>query len=290
MTTSSLELTTRYYHDERDFEVFMSLASYIKEIRQKGLRCFTLKQLMADMGLSKNAALNAVHRIKVQGELISPVRGLYIIVPPEHKPHGSIPAEELVPIIMKYIDAEYYVALLSAAAFYGAAHQKIFKFQVITNSRITHPLEFGQIKIEVIKKKSLSELPIQEFIVNTGYLKVATPDLVAIDLLNYVNRSGGLNHVATVLSELVESIDVDKLIDLAHNINAGYQLQRIGYILENIEVIDEDKKDEIVEGLAQSLEGKMQRYIPLDSGIPKTGYPRCKKWKIIENTEIESDL
>jgi predicted transcriptional regulator of viral defense system len=98
----------------------MSLSSYIKEVRQFGARHFTLKKLMADRGLSKNAALNAIHRIKGRGELISPVRGLYVIVPPEHKPHGCIPVEELSPIMMKYLNAEYYVVLLSAASCYGA--------------------------------------------------------------------------------------------------------------------------------------------------------------------------
>ena len=31
-------------------------------------------------------------------------------------------------------------------------------------------------------------------------------------------------------------------------------------------------------------------YLPLASEISKIGYARCKKWRIIENSEIESDL
>jgi len=34
----------------------------------------------------------------------------------------------------------------------------------------------------------------------------------------------------------------------------------------------------------------MKYYLPIASELEKIGYPRCKKWKIIENTEIESDL
>ncbi|MCW5589375.1 MAG: hypothetical protein KIT27_06885 [Legionellales bacterium] len=34
--------------------------------------------------------------------------------------------------MMKYLDAEYYVALLSAAGFYGASHQKPMVFQVVS--------------------------------------------------------------------------------------------------------------------------------------------------------------
>ncbi len=268
----------------------MSLSSYIKEIRQFGARHFTLEKLMADMRLSKNAALNAIHRIKEKGELISPLRGLYVIVPPEHMPHGCIPAEELVPIMMKHLNTEYYVALLSAAGFYGAAHQKIFKFQVITNARIIHPLKFGQIEIEIIKRKKLSNLPIQNFTVNTGYLNVASPELIAIDLLEYIHRCGGLNHVVTVFSELLESLDADTLIKLVCDMQVEYQLQRIGYILDNIELMDDDLAAKFTEKLAVHVYKRKQKYLPLSSDITKTGFSRCRKWRIVINAKIESDL
>ena len=80
------------------------------------------------------------------------------------------------------------------------------------------------------------------------------------------------------------------MIDLAHSLNAHYQLQRIGYILETIEVVDSDKRDEITALIAIYLKDKMKRYMPLAANISGTGYPRCKKWKIIKNIKIESDL
>ena len=181
----------------------MSLSSYIKEIRKSGQRYFTLQQLMEDQSVSKNAALNAIYRCLRHGELISPARGLYVIVPPEHQPHGSIPAEELVPLVMKYLGVNYYVAFLTAGLFHGATHQKPAKFQVISDKRIKHPSTFGDVEIDFIYKKSVLSLPTQDFTVNTGYLKVATPELVALDLLEYHNHAGGLNHIATIFSDLI---------------------------------------------------------------------------------------
>ena len=268
----------------------MNLSIYIKEIRKKGQRYFTLKQLMSDLSLSKNAALNAIFRIKQHGDLISPMRGLYVIVPPECQSYGSIPAEELIPIIMKHIDTKYYVALLSAAAFYGASHQKPMVFQIISDKRIQHSLNFGQVHIKLIYKKSLDELPTQDFIVSNGYLKVATPELVAIDLLKFPNHAGGINNIATVLSELVETIDVHKLIQCAKNMREQHQLQRLGYIIEKVDVMDEDKKNTIIAALVEYVENKIKSYIPLVAAMPRHGYPRCKKWQIIENTDFESDL
>ena len=191
---------------------------------------------------------------------------------------------------MQYLGANYYVALLTAGLFHGATHQKPSRFQVISDKRIKHPLAFGDVEIDFIYKKSISRLPTQDFVVSTGYLKIATPELVALDLLNYPNHAGGLNHIATVFSELIEKLDAVKLINLAKDIDAEHQLQRIGYIIEHIEVVDDNDAEVIINALAPYVTMRKQKYLPLASEIPKTGYPRCKKWRIIENAEIESDL
>lgn len=268
----------------------MNLSSYIKELRKRGQRYFTLEQLMTDQSLSKNAALNAIYRLRGHGGLISPARGLYVIVPPEHQPHGSIPAAELVPLVMKYLGVNYYVALLTAGLFHGATHQKPARFQVISDKRIKHPSCFGDVEIDFIYKKSVLGLPIQDFTVSTGYLKVATPELVALDLLEYPNHAGGLNHIATVFSELIENLDPIKLINLAKITHTEYQLQRIGYILDHIEVMDEKNAEIMTNALALQIKKNKPNYLPLASEIPKIGYSRCEKWRIIENSEIESDL
>ncbi len=265
-------------------------AKYLEKLRSTGRRYFTSQEIREDLSISNVAARSGLYRLKKEKKLISPIRGLYVIVPPEHQPYGSIPADELVPIIMKHLDAEYYVALLSAATYFGAAHQKPARYQVISNKCIKHSLEFGQVAIELIYKKSLSDLPTKDFIVSTGYLRVATPELIAIDLLKYPNRAAGISHIATVLSELVESIDGNKLIELAENMSEICQIQRLGYIIEKIDTIDEDKQHSLVNKLAEYLESSDRPFVSLVPYISRTGYPRCKKWKIVENTDFESDL
>lgn len=263
---------------------------YLEKLRSEGKRYFTSQEIKQTLNLSYGAARAGLSRLKRDGKLISPVNGLYVIVPPEHKSFGSIPAEELIPIMMKYLDARYYVALLSAAGFYGASHQKPMVFQVVTNRRIKHSLKFGQVQIKLIHKKFLTDLPIKDFVVSTGYLKVATPELIAIDLLKFPKHAGGMNNIATVLSELIESFDVHKLIELAEKMGEQYQLQRLGYILEKIDVMDDDIKKIIIDALTEYVSFRIKPYTPLASNISRIGYPRCRKWKIIENTDFESDL
>lgn len=263
---------------------------YLDHLRSLGKRYFTFEQAIQDLKVSTNSAKSGLYRMRNKGKLITPAKGLYVIVPPEHQLQGSIPAEELVPILMRYLEAEYYVSFLSAAAFHGATHQKPGRFQIVSNKRIKHPLEFGQIKLEVIYKKSLSNLPLQDFTVATGYLKVASPELVVLDLLNYPARAGGLNHIATVLTELVEAINAEKLIKLAEKNGKKAWLQRLGFILEKIDPMDEDNVLLLIEKLQEYLNGKISVLVPLASELPKTGFSRIKKWGIIENTDIESDL
>lgn len=268
----------------------MHIQSYIKDIRKDGKRCFTIQDIVNQFHVSRGHVRVSLNRLLKSGDLISPVRGLYVIVPPEHQPHGSIPAEELVPLIAQHIDASYYVSLLTAGLFHGATHQKPAKFQVISDKRIKHTLSFGDVEIDFIYKKSISNLPTQNFTVSTGYLVVATSELILLDLLTYPDHAGGLNHIATVLAELIENLDASKLINLAKQTKTEYKLQRIGYILDNIELMDEEHAEKVIEKLASHVKGNKKKYLPLASEISKTGFPRCKKWRIIINTEIESDL
>ncbi len=263
---------------------------YLDTLRSQGKISFSFAQILGDLKVDAQNIRAGLYRCKKEGRLISPAKGLYIIVPPEDRPYGSIPAEELVPILMRYLNLEYYVSLLSAAAFYGAAHQKVASFQIITTKQLRHPMVFGRVKINAIYKKKISGLPLRDFKVATGYLKVASPELVAFDLFKYPLKSAGLNHIATVLYELNESLDPDKLIELAESMATLGWLQRFGYILGRVGSMDEEKARTIIDKLQGYLSGKYLFYVPLASEMPRRGYPYIKKWKIIENIDIESDL
>lgn len=265
-------------------------SNYLKEIRARGKRSFTLDQAMKDLNLNRDNILTSVYRAKKHGDIMSPASGLYVIVPPEHQAYGCIPSEELIPILMEHVQADYYVALLSAAAYHGASHQKSASFQIISNKRFMRPLNFGQIHIECIYKKSLTGIPTKNIAVSTGYLKVSTPEATAMDMLCYIAKSGGLNHIATVLSELIESIDPDKLLALAKSSDEVAWIQRLGYILEKLEPMSDNLTKIATDKLAEHLSAGRKRYIPLASEIGTEGFQHNKKWHIIENATIESDL
>ena len=266
----------------------MNFSDYIKHIRASGHYAFTTQEALSYLGISRNAFNCGMYKLKKKGEIVSPAKNLYVIISPEYQSMGCIPAEELVPILMKHWNLSYYVCLLSAAQYHGASHQKPQIFQVMINKQIKM-LHCGKLRIDFVYKKSLTNLPTQAFTVKTGYLTMSTPELTAMDLLSYPRHVGGLNHIATVLSELIEKIDPELLIKLVKNSVEKAWAQRLGYILEHIETMDEEKQQDVANLLHHALEQSFNP-VPLAPELLSKGQPRDHRWMIIENTTVESDL
>lgn len=266
----------------------MNFKDYIKQVRASGHYAFTTQDALSVLGITRNAFNCGMYKLKKNGDIVSPAKNLYVIVPPEHQIVGCIPPEELIPILMKHWHLPYYVCLLSAALYHGASHQKPQVFQVMTDKQIK-ALVCGKIKIDFVYKKSLTDLLTQKMMVKTGYLTVSTPELTAFDLMHYPHHVGGLNHIATVLSELIETINPDVLIALVTNSVEKAWAQRFGYLLEHIDSMDVDKQQDIATRLHEALVKPLSP-VPLSPELPIKGEARDHRWMIIENTTIESDL
>lgn len=266
----------------------MTFDAYIKNLLSCGKVYFTAQDAIAELGISSTAFLSRVYRMKQKGELISPAKNLYVIVSPEYRDFGCIPAPDLTIILMRYWDVEYYAGLLSAALYHGASHQKPSIFQVIVNKQI-RPIHIGRISIEFIYKKSFKYIQRESVSLKSGYLKISSPEVTAMDLLLYPSHVGGINAIATILSELVESLEAEKLVSLASKFNAKVWVQRLAWILDKIDSINNEKKALILEALREYLSGFRLYYAPASPELPTTGAKRNKKWMIIENTTVESD-
>ena len=134
---------------------------------------------------------------------------------------------------MEYIGKPYYVGLLSAAALHGAAHQQPQEFFVLTTSKQLATYKKG-IKINYVIKSQIPSQFLEEKKTQTGYIKVSSPELTALDLVYYNLRVGGMNRVATVLRELVESMNTDKIESELIKLLSIPTTQRIDYLLETV--------------------------------------------------------
>src|SRR5579883_1475975 len=99
-------------------------AEFVAGIAASGRHHFTMAEAVRALGGSAPAVRASLRRLKARGEIADPYRGFHVIVPPEYRSIGCLPAEQFIPQLMEHLGEQYYVALLSAAELHGAAHQR----------------------------------------------------------------------------------------------------------------------------------------------------------------------
>ena len=124
-----------------------------------------------------------------------------MIVPPEYRALGCLPADQFIPALMERLNQPYYAGLLSAAQYHGAAHHRPQQFQVLLE-RSRRPLSCGQVRTKFVVRKHLRQVPVQSFKTPRGLIRASTPEATAVDLVGYYDRVGGSIRVATVLWNL----------------------------------------------------------------------------------------
>jgi predicted transcriptional regulator of viral defense system len=264
----------------------MGFSDYIKDLLRQGKCSFTIQQAQSAMGKSLKAIYSSVEHLLAKGEIVTPAKGFYVIVPPEYQILGCLPAEHFIPYLMEHWQCPYYVGLLTAARYHGATHQAVQVFQVMIEGRSRPQILCGKVRVRFIANRHLAETPVQTISTAKSMLKVSTPESTAMDLFNYPHQAGGLNHIATVLAELHESIRADKLLALAESKSSFAWKQRLGYLLENVGA------SELAEVLKKHLaQQKRVDYVPLMPRLEESNEtPRNSTWKIIENATVESDI
>src|SRR6266699_3439710 len=189
----------------------LQLKEYLAQLMQGGRYFFTSQDASRKLGASRDAVKLALNRLRRKGEIASPGRGLYVIVPPEYRSLGSLPADQFIPDMMRQAKAPYYAGLLSAAQYHGAAHHRPQEFQVMVG-KARRPIECGKVRIVFHVRKRVAEVPMQDINTPRGTVAVSTPDATAFDLIGYEAQIGGIDAVATILAELGERLDADKLV------------------------------------------------------------------------------
>jgi predicted transcriptional regulator of viral defense system len=265
------------------------LTDYLRYLQAHGEVCFTSEQAKKILGISRQALNISLYRARYKKIIATIAKNFHVIVSPEYQILGCLPPNYFIDSLMQYGQTNYYVCLLSAAECYGAAHQKPQIYQVMVAKRI-RPIRCGKIGIDFVYKKKLTGLPINNFEGPAGYFKISSPELTAMDLLSYPSRVGGLNRIVTILTELVDSFDVERLLALVKFTKQQAWAQKLGFILEQTtEIIDEEKRDKCVIALKQYFQQQSPRFVPLISGEIKNN-SKNRDWHIIINTDIEGDL
>ena len=238
---------------------------------------------MADeLGVSLTAARSALARLKKKGLVASPYRGFHVVVSPEHLRLGCLPAEQFVPQLMERLGVPYYAGLLTAARFHGAAHQQPQVFQVVVPKN-RPPIHCGLVQVSFVARQNAAAMPTQTVNTPRGFLTVSSPETAAYDLVGYPEHCGGLDNVATVLAELGEKLNPERLAEIADRSPIPWS-QRLGYILDFVQ------HSLRTESLAGFVASRATATAPLVPGTEHALDRRDDRWKLWVNTDLEPDL
>lgn len=254
--------------------------SFVEDLAARGRHHFTSRDARLALQASPNATAKALARLIQRGSVASPERGFYVIVPPEYRSLGCLPAEQFVPALMANHGFPYYAGLLSAAQFHGAAHHRPQQFQVML-AKNRRPIACGKVRVAFVARKRVEAVPVVRLNTPRGEIRVSTPEATAVDLVGYADHAGGLDQVATLLVELAERIDPGQLPTAAATAPLHWA-QRLGYLLELVGAASAATE------LKRYVRETVRDYAPLVSAGPREG-TRSVAWKILVNGAVEID-
>jgi len=262
------------------------ILTWIEQLQSKGKIAFSYDEVINDFPeKSENAIIQSLSRLSQRGRVVPVYKGFYLIVPAEYAAMEILPPILFIDYLMEYIGKPYYIGLLSAAALYGAAHQQAQEFFILTTTKQLATQKKG-IKINYIIKKQIPTQFVENRKTETGYVKVSSPEMTAFDLVYYNNRIGGISRASTVLNELAESMQPDKIKrELVQSFSVP-TIQRLGYILEY--ALKEEQLADKLWKVSKDLNLHFYRQ-PISTGKKTAGHKTDPKWRIIINTEIEID-
>lgn len=253
--------------------------NYIDELAARGRYHFTPAEARQALGGTREAVTLALHRLTQRGLVAHPAHGFYVIVPPEYRRLGCLPADQFIPALMEQLDLGYYVGLLSAAQYHGAAHHRPQEFQVVTATK-RRRLACGVVRVVFVVRKRLAEVPTQAFNTPRGTIWVSTIEATAVDLIGYPHHVGGLEHAATVIAELAEQIEPERLVVAARTAPMPWA-QRLGYLLDMVGAADKAKL------LKRYVQENARDITPLVPAMPRAGADRAASWKLDVNADVE---
>jgi len=254
---------------------------HIDGLAARGRYHFDASEFRKGLGVSVASANNALSRLAKKGLIASPAKGFYIIVPPEYRSLGCLPGEQFVPALFDRKVEPYYAGLLTAAQYYGAAHQRPQAFQVFVG-KSRKDIRCGSVKVIFIANKSVHAVPTRLFDTPRGTLKVSSPEATLLDLIGYSRRAGGLDAVATVIADLAEEVKPDELANLAKSAPIT-RVQRLGHILDLVE------RNSVSEPLMDIVGEHARDYIPLAPSRSHDRSPKDERWKIFANADVEAE-
>lgn len=245
----------------------------------RGQHVFTSEDAAALLGSGGGAVRKGLERLAAAHQIVSPGRGLYVVIPPEYRSWATVPASHFIDAMMQALDRRYYVALLSAAEIHGASHQAPQVFQVMVDSPVADR-DLGRTRLRFFTGRHVADIDAETRNTPTGTMNVASPELTAVDLVDHLAAAGGIDNAATILSEL-ELSDPEALAAYARPRDRA-TARRLGWLLD---LVESDLDLTSLRDVAAPDQGTPSDLRP---GAPRRGQIN-PTWNVRVNTSVQPD-
>lgn len=256
------------------------MRDWLDSMYAQGQVTFTLAEASRLRDANLNSTRLALSRAQRDSALFSPMRGFYVIVPPEYRGEGAPPWRWFVAPMLRYLDAPYYVALLTAAAQHGASPQAAQEVQVMVDRQIRQKIA-GRQRIEFILRKRASQAQVLEVTTPTGRLRVSTPEMTMLDLVAYPSRAAGWSNIASILPDLASLASRRGWKDALRVEPRTTEVQRLGHLLDRFGAAHTD----ILAAWLAERPFEPTRLVPGGVAVGK----RDARWQVIINAMVEPD-
>lgn len=211
-----------------------SLPDYLTHLQASGRVTFTRGEAMEAVRLSDAAFLKGAARLRRKHLLLSPRQGFYVAVPAQFLSWEAPPPSWYINDLMRYESRPYYVGLLKAAELHGATHHAVMEFQIVTDKQFPK-IRAGRSYLAFYFRKEIEPVlfAVERRKTDTGSMAVSSVELTCLDLIRYVRAAGGFDAVATVLADLGDKIDGERLAVVAAHFERA-TAQRLGYLLDHL--------------------------------------------------------
>jgi predicted transcriptional regulator of viral defense system len=233
--------------------------------------------------IKRGYARKILFNLNKKGALYRIAKGCYIVIPPDMIANPSKFINDpyiIIDQLMDIFNEKYYVGYQNAAQLHGIAEQMPLSISVITlNQR--RSLHFGNQRIDFRTLSASKFFGTKKIKYSDVLLNVSDKEKTIIDCLERYDICGGIDEVARTISNAVEDINEEKLLNYLEQFNSKPVLQRMGFILAKLlqNGFDVDKK--ILKKIEKLVGTKT--YL-LDPRTKENGR-RSKRWKIVENID-----
>ncbi len=171
----------------------LKLSNWIEKLQSEGKYAFSLSSLEKELPNYTAIGLKrALSRLSAKKMILSIHKGYYLIIPHQFSSRGILPPSIYLDGFMEHLQRPYYLALLNAAAMYGAGHQQPQDFFVVTTFPVLRTTQKKGLKVNYISKKQIPAHLLEIRKTEAGYLKISNPVLTATDLIHFEKRVGSL--------------------------------------------------------------------------------------------------